>query len=748
MSPGTLSGPNVHRNPAGSAVELEGLIRLDITVTDQAGRPVAGLGRDDFTLLDNGRPQEIVAFRPVSNQHDQADTPISVLLLIDTLDLSWNLAAFEREQVVKFLRQNGGHLAQPVTIYSLESSGFFLLANPTRDGNALAKAVEYDKPLNGLLFVPPSNSPVLAGLRAIGTIASMETLKPGRKLLLWVGPGSLRPGLTDSLIGSGTGGYPNGIFDNREPEAIGTRIDPGSAVTRTIVAAKTSPKEREDIFGKIYWLSTLLRHAHISIDTFSVGEDNETPALAQIHAQQTAATERPSDQILYTDAWKPFLADAPSAQQVSMMDLYKKVLTVQSGGLVLPSERDLAQQMTRCIADAGSYYTLTFDPPPTAQTHEYHALKVKLSEARLIARTTRGYYDEPFYSDPPDPELRYVSVAQLEQIIHAAHGNGNVKRQLSTVKLTERLSSAKLADLTAELHGGKARETLEGIADESAFLAPPLSEIPVDAPLDLAAQQRILATAADYLSKAIAKLPNFFATRRTIRLGQTAEYRSQSTAIDPVTLHVEERSKETVLYRRGMEIVDAAPPRNSTQDRLLSTYGSFGPVLSAMQAAITLPGSMSWSRWEQTEGGRIAIFHYVVPMSKSMINVEGCCLPDGDGETHFKILPAYHGEIAIDPASGTILRLQVQADLKGFVPTNRADMMVSYGPVEVGGKTYILPLRSVSIWRARVEPTLSEWNIGFQTWGPYETRVNDFTFDQYHVFRSESRILPGFSRTP
>jgi hypothetical protein len=151
---------------------------------------------------------------------------------------------------------------------------------------------------------------------------------------------------------------------------------------------------------------------------------------------------------------------------------------------------------------------------------------VKLSQARLTVRTTGGYYNEPFYSDRPDPGLRHVTVAQLEQIIHAAHGNEDAERQLSTLKLTERLSDAKLADLTAELHGGKAREALEVIADESAFLAPPLSEIPADSPPDPAAQQRILATAADYLSKTIAKLPNFFATRRTVRFGETAEYPS------------------------------------------------------------------------------------------------------------------------------------------------------------------------------------------------------------------------------
>jgi VWFA-related protein len=743
VSPGAVpsSEPIVHRNPTGSAVELEGLIRLDVTVTDQAGRPVAGLGRDDFTLLDNGRPEEIVAFRPVSTQHDQPDTAIPVLLLLDTLDLSFNLANFEREQVVKFLLQNEGHLAQPVTIYSLENSRFFLLAGPSRDGNALSKAVEYDKSKNGLLFVPPSNSPVVAGLRAIGTIAAAETLKPGRKLLLWVGPGVSHPS------DSGTGQYPGGVFDYREDEAT-TVSDPISGVTRSLVAARTSPKERDEIFGKIYWLSTLLRHAHVSIDTFSVGEDNETPALAQIHAEQTAATELPSGQFLYTDLWRRFLADAPSAQQANIMDVYKKVLTIQSGGLVLPSERDLAQQMTRCIADADVYYTLTFDPPPTAQTREYHALKVKLSQARLTARTTRAYYDQPFYSDPPDPTLRNVTVAQLEEMVQAAHGSGDAERQLSTVKLTERLSGAKLADLTAELHGGKAREALKGIADESAFLAPPLSEIPADPPPDAGGQQQILSAAADYLSKTIAKLPNFFATRKTISLGQSADSRSLSTEVDPMPLHVEEISKGTVLYRHGMEIVDASPPPKSTEDRLLSTYGTFGPVLSAMQAAIALPGGMTWSRWEQAAGGRIAIFHYVVPMNKSMIDVKGCCLPDGDGENHFQILPAYHGEIAIDPVSGTIFRLQVQTDLKGFVPVNRSDIMVSYGPVEIGGRTYILPLRSVSIWRGRVEPRLGEWNISFQTWGPYETRMNDFAFDQYHIFRGESHILPGFKRIP
>jgi hypothetical protein len=71
--------------------------------------------------------------------------------------------------------------------------------------------------------------------------------------------------------------------------------------------------------------------------------------------------------------------------------------------------------------------------------------------------------------------------------------------------------------------------------------------------------------------------------------------------------------------------------------------------------------------------------------------------------------------------------------------------MIEYGPVEIGGKTYDCPLRSVSIMRSRSVGILSEWGESFRTYGPYATMLNDVSFDRYHMFRSESRILPGFT---
>ena len=39
---------------------------------------------------------------------------------------------------------------------------------------------------------------------------------------------------------------------------------------------------------------------------------------------------------------------------------------------------------------------------------------------------------------------------------------------------------------------------------------------------------------------------------------------------------------------------------------------------------------------------------------------------------------------------------------------------------------------------------LMEWDEGFRTYGPYDTELNDITYGNYHMFRGESRIVPGF----
>jgi hypothetical protein len=192
----------------------------------------------------------------------------------------------------------------------------------------------------------------------------------------------------------------------------------------------------------------------------------------------------------------------------------------------------------------------------------------------------------------------------------------------------------------------------------------------------------------------------------------------------------------------GKEVVDsggAKGKRDKAENGYLVTYGVFGPLLGAVTDAIA--SGLAWSHWEVGAGGRHAVFRYKIPAERSRYQVGACCLPDGDGNISFEETVGYHGEVAIDPTSGAILRLELVADLKSTTPLVRSDIMIEYGPVEIGGKTYICPVRSVSISRGRSVTLLTEWDESFRTYGPYATMLNDVTFERYHMFRAKSRML-------
>jgi hypothetical protein len=104
----------------------EGRIKLDVLVTDSTGRPVAGLQQQDFTLFDNKKPQPILSFRAVDGSTGNGtvdDPPVEVILLIDATNNSLTRVAYERTEMERFLRQNGGHLVQPLSLMIFSEHG-------------------------------------------------------------------------------------------------------------------------------------------------------------------------------------------------------------------------------------------------------------------------------------------------------------------------------------------------------------------------------------------------------------------------------------------------------------------------------------------------------------------------------------------------------------------------------------------------------------------------------------------------
>jgi hypothetical protein len=339
-----------------------------------------------------------------------------------------------------------------------------------------------------------------------------------------------------------------------------------------------------------------------------------------------------------------------------------------------------------------------------------------------------------------------VNVAQLKQIValDAKKRDSAAAKEFFRLRLTERLSTANLTLLKAALPGVRGRNALVALADASVFLAPPAAEISGAPPPDPTEEQRIRLLMVNYLAKAVPKLPNFYATRTTAHYDDTAVDPNVQVAsgdsADP--LHWSGVSSATVVYNDGKEVVDPGPLKRKQENPEamgLVTVGTFGPI----QATVIGDGArnkMTFSRWEQGIDGLVAVFRVSVPKEKSHYQV----VYRRPSQTQATEQPvAYHGDVSVDPVTGIILRVTIIADFEPGVEVMRADIIVEYGPVDIGAKSYICPVRSVSLfqWCGKIEPR--------NAFAPANrldveiTRLNDVIFANYHMFRAEVRVLTG-----
>ena len=370
----------------------------------------------------------------------------------------------------------------------------------------------------------------------------------------------------------------------------------------------------------------------------------------------------------------------------------------------------------------------------------------------------------------------HVTVDQLNRVVVSSHGksDGKIADRLFGLELTERLSNAKLADFLATLPGPKSRRALVALADKATFLDPPRAEIPTQPAPSLEQQREIMARAIDYIKTTLRLLPNLFASRDTISFqGTPAELEKgdvsapSGTFIPAQPLHPVSRSTRIVTYRDGQEIAETpAEAQGAAASGVtgLTTFGEFGPILIAIFSDLP-QGKLAWSHWEQGAADPVAVFHFQVPVGTSHYQVKFCCI----GGRIFQHSPAYHGEVTIDPSTGTILRLTLISDLSKADPIAKAELMVEYGPIELGGQKYFCPIKSISVSVApmQVRPqkpfsggvvpsTRGAVQIEVQDNSRADelsqTMLNEVVFNQYHLFHSESRILTAnnsdFASTP
>jgi hypothetical protein len=344
-------------------------------------------------------------------------------------------------------------------------------------------------------------------------------------------------------------------------------------------------------------------------------------------------------------------------------------------------------------------------------------------------------------------------VGEVERLLAASHDLPDAKLagKISGLELVERASSARLVRWQNQFQGKRTRQALQVLADASSFLELPPDDIPPQPPPTTVAMTEIFQRAVAYANTVIKKLPNFSARRTTTHfddvsplLRTKSQYSSGSTSVYHATsgssipppsgtlLPAGDQTSIVVTYRDGQEVLDAAPEKNSTPaSRVigLTTRGEFGPILSVVTEDAA-NGKVFWSHWEQGASGPLAVFRYLIHQEDSHFSVIG--------GGNMSRCPSYHGEIAVDPETGAILRITMVSDWKPPFQPSISAIVVEYGPVEIGNATYTCPIKGIALSKVPVGAPVTNQASDI----PLQTFLNDVTFTEYHVFRSEIRILP------
>jgi hypothetical protein len=346
---------------------------------------------------------------------------------------------------------------------------------------------------------------------------------------------------------------------------------------------------------------------------------------------------------------------------------------------------------------------------------------------------------------------RKITVGQLEDLLHsmrqAKKTDAEVATELKQIELSEELTRTAMNSLVNYVPGPLSTEQIYVLEARSADLAPQASDLPAIPAPDAAAQRAILDKAETYVTRTYEQLPLLTATKATLRfqdnveavaassgvVGSATEMGASSRFSNPASfVHYISSTETTVVSEHGAEKLpsekDKTPWGANKMIALQEPDPSLGVILQEAQAA----GSIQWLRWELVNGKQAAVYSFAVPIKKSRLAVNVCCFPNvsqagiarfytpmsaaqiggaeaagggaggvaGNFQTNtnwhnYKAGVPYHGELFINPDTGIVVRMITEAELKPSEVVHQVDTRIDYGPVKVGARMLVVPVRTV-----------------------------------------------------
>ena len=315
-----------------------------------------------------------------------------------------------------------------------------------------------------------------------------------------------------------------------------------------------------------------------------------------------------------------------------------------------------------------------------------------------------------------------ISVQQLKDLLTSMQQSKKTDEQeankLKEVELNEELTGSVANSLKSYLPGPLTTVQVEILKEQSAFLAPPASNLPSAPVPDAAAQQTMLAKAADFASRVYAQNPHLSVTKTTIRFEDhvittdSIGLKNNNLLLSPVQLAG--TNVDQVETDNGVEQAAVSKTKTKWGANCRISEGEPGTNLGVIFHDASTSGKIAWLRWQMIEGKQTAVFSFAVDKEESHLDVNYCCFPKTTTADYVKLSLApgaiqsvstwnpfekvvgYHGEFFIDPDTGLVVRVITRAEMKPTDWVLREDRRIDYGPVVVAGKAYLLPRDSIT----------------------------------------------------
>ncbi|MGA9566571.1 MAG: VWA domain-containing protein [Candidatus Korobacteraceae bacterium] len=426
--PGPAAESHVQQPPPGEASSTNPvfrtttrLVQVDVVVTNKQGRPIPNLTQADFTVLQDGKPQQVHVFEPhtgttggsgsaaaanapklpantYSNHPNDATADSWTIVLFDVLNTPTADQEYARKQLLALLRN--APKGQPIALYLLASK-LVMVQGFTDDPDKLLKSAEGLKPNRSHVLTTEAERQHTTGQIAYAAAELTESA-----------PGSSTTSDTP-IMQQMTQGKQQQMND-LESFQINDRANYTLAAFESLSRAVSGYPGRKNLI----WLSTsfpvqlwadpkndsqpwrntsnfqsvlatassLLAKSRIAVYPVDVrGLQGRGVDISNSATEAGNWTSGPNSQN-YGD----LLAQQASVYSDERATM--KQVAEQTGGEAFVGTNDLKRAMQRTMEDGETYYTLAYTPDKVDPQSAFHRIEVKVNQPDAKLAYRRGYY--------------------------------------------------------------------------------------------------------------------------------------------------------------------------------------------------------------------------------------------------------------------------------------------------------------------------------------------------------------------